>query len=122
MALSVIITDLYPTNYFSNNDIRVIVKELARDYELEDYVQSIYINESRGKAHGQYFPEMRSFYVNSCNILNNVDYWIENNGLIVNERIRRRIANIFTLETIEHELVHAKQTKEAELHLDNSLH
>ena len=122
MKVNDIIEDSYNTGYFNETNIISIIKALINEYELEDYVKNIFVNVNKNKSYGQYFPETSEIYISSANILDSISKWYKYEYLELSDIAFMRLSNMLVLETIEHELTHVKQTKESELHLDDSLH
>lgn len=122
MKANDIIEDSYNTGYFNETNIISIIKALINEYELEDYVKNIFVNVNKNKSYGQYFPETSEIYISSANILDSISKWYKYEYLELSDIAFMRLSNMLVLETIEHELTHVKQTKESELHLDDSLH
>ncbi len=115
------IYELYNQNYLSEKDVIILLKLLISENNLEDYVENIIINQNDNKA-GGYIISNKAVYINIADIIDNSHNWINRFPDQFSERFSIRFANLQILETIYHELRHAKQVKEADSKKNDPVH
>lgn len=116
-----IIYELYNKNYLTEKDVTMLLKLLIDEKELNDVVNSITINRNDSHA-GGYLIKDKAIYINIADIIENSHAWMNRFPDQFSERFSIRLANLQVLETILHELRHAKQVNEANSNINDPVH
>ena len=116
-----LIYELYNQNYLSEKDVITLLKLLISEKNLENYVKNIIINQNDNKA-GGYIISDKAIYINIADIINHSHNWMNRFPDQFSERFSIRFANLQILETINHELRHANQVKEADSKKNDPVH
>jgi hypothetical protein len=106
--------DLYNTK-----QIEDLVSYLVNIYKLNNYIKVLNITfKSHLNTIATYFPTKKELNL----YLKAIDYSSYNLSYFINESNIKRNSNLYLLQTILHELTHAKQTKLSEENINDSLH
>ena len=116
-----IIYELYNKNYLSEKEVKILIKQLITEKQLNDVVENIIINKNDKHA-GGYLINDKTVYINIADIINNSHSWMNRFPDQFSESFSIRFANLQILETIFHELRHAKQVKETNSETNDPVH
>ncbi len=116
-----IIYELYNKYYLDEKNVKMLLNLLIKEKNLEDVVKNIIINKRDNNA-GGYILSSRTIYINIADIINNSHYWMNRFPDQFSEQFSIRFANLQILETINHELRHAKQLKESNSNKKDPVH
>ena len=116
-----IIYDIYNVKYLNEKSIRHLINQLVIEKDLSDYVKKIIVNNNSNKA-GCYIISEKTVYINFLDIIPKTYKWLNHFPEDFSERVVIKFTNLFTIETILHELRHAYQVKEAESNKTDPIH
>lgn len=105
-----IIYELYSKYYLREKDVKTLIKLLIAEKYLGDVVENIVLNENN-KHLGEYIIKDKTILINTSYIIDNSHSWMNTYLDQYSERLSIRFANLQILETIIHELRHAKQVQ-----------